>query len=234
MTKSIIYYTDNRLKEPIFSACQKQILSAGLPIVSVSLKPIKFGENIVIKGEPGYPTMVRQIITALEESKLDFVFFCEHDVLYHKSHFDFLPARNDTYYYNTNNWRWDYPHDRIIKYDNLTSLSQLCAAKVLALKHYRARFEKMQRVGLEQFSKKDPHLARVWGYEPGRKKRRKGAFMEEKSETWNSEFPNIDIRHHETFSLPKVALKDFHNKPTGWVETTIDKISDWNLRQYLP
>jgi hypothetical protein len=234
MSKGIIYYTDNRLGDTLFSACQKYILAADLPIVSVSLKPIKFGQNIVIKGEPGYPTMVNQIVTALEASTADYVFLCEHDILYHKSHFDFLPPDDDVYYYNMNNWRWDYPSNIVIRYDGLTSLSQLCAKRVLVLKHYKARRDKMKEVGLEKFRMNDPHLARLWGYEPGRKKRRNGAFLEEKSDHWSSNFPNIDIRHSGSFSLPKVKLKDFHHKPTGWVETTIDQITDWNLKELLP
>ena len=87
MSKGIVYYTDNRLEERIFSTCQKHILAADLPIVSVSLQPINFGQNIVVKGEPGYPSMVNQIVTALEATTADYVFFCEHDILYHKSHF---------------------------------------------------------------------------------------------------------------------------------------------------
>lgn len=234
MTKGIIFYTDNRLEEPIFSVVQKLILEAGLPIVSVSLAPINFGKNIVVNGEPGYPSMVNQIVTALAESTADYIFFCEHDVLYHKTHFDFVPPKDNVYYYNMNNWRWDYPGNRAIRYDGLTSLSQLCANRELALKHYKLRREKMKEVGLEKFRMKDPHLARLWGYEPGRKKRRNGAFLEEKSDSWNSEFPNIDIRHSGTFSLPKVKLKDFHHRPTGWIETTLDKIPGWNLEELFP
>lgn len=50
--KEIIYYTHNQLPESIFSVCQKQLLKSGLPIVSVSLKPMKFGKNIVVDFEP--------------------------------------------------------------------------------------------------------------------------------------------------------------------------------------
>lgn len=235
MSKGIIYYTDNRLIEPLFSACQKQILKAGLPVVSVSLKPIVFGQNIVVEGAPGYPTMVSQIITALEASSADadYVFFCEHDVLYHPSHFDFTPPKDSVYYYNMNNWRWDYPREKIIKYNELTSLSQLCVSRKLVLNHFKARMEKMKELGLDKFTRKDPLQARLWGYEPGRKKKNRGGFLDEQSIQWNSDFPNIDIRHQGSFSPPKVKLKDFRASPTGWVETTIDKITDWNLRELL-
>ncbi|QQG47691.1 MAG: hypothetical protein HY044_01215 [Candidatus Woesebacteria bacterium] len=233
MTKGIIYYTDNRLIEPLFSICQKYILASGLPITSVSLKPINFGKNIVIEGKPGYPTMVNQIIAALEASSVDCVFFCEHDVLYHKSHFDFTPSKEDVYYYNMSNWRWGYPSKKIIKYDGLTSLSQLCANRVLLFNHFKARQKRMKELGFEKFREKDPYLARVWGYEPGRKKRRNGAFLEEKNEEWSSKYPNIDIRHVGTFSSSKVRLNQFIHKPTGWIETTIDKIPGWNLKEVL-
>src|SRR5574341_1024329 len=131
MSKGIIYYTDNRLGEPIVSAVQKQLLKSELPIVSVSLAPIAFGRNIVVSGEPNYASMVRQIVTALKSSEVDYVFFCEHDVLYHASHFAFVPPQRDTYYYNMNNWRWAYPENRLLRYDGLTSLSQLCVERKL-------------------------------------------------------------------------------------------------------
>ena len=229
MSKGIVYYTDNRLSEQIFSACQKYLLAANLPIVSVSLKPIKFGRNIVTKGRSGYPSMINQIVTALEVSTADYVFFCEHDVLYHNSHFDFSPPQDDVYYYNINNWRWAYPGNRIIRYDGLTSLSQLCANRKLVLKHFKARQEKMREAGLEKFLLKDPRLARQWGYEPGRKKRHNGGLFEENFEVWSSPYPNIDIRHPGSFTIPKVKLKDFIHPPTGWVEETIDKLAGWNL-----
>lgn len=233
MKKAIIYYTDNRLNEPIFGVCQKYIRASGLPIVSVSLMPINFGRNIVVEGEPGYPTMIKQIITALKECEADTVFFCEHDILYHKSHFDFLPSAKDTFYYNLNNLRWDYPCDRLISYDGLTSLSQLCVNRKSALQHFLKRRKAMQEAGLDKFSRKDPHLARVWGYEPGRKRKRNGAILEEKCCYWRSLHPNIDIRHSNSFTIPKVKLKDFRHKPSGWKETTFEKLSLWNYKELL-
>ena len=88
MTKGIIYYTDNQLREPIFSIVQELISLSGLPITSVSLLPLDFGDNFVLSLKPGYITMIKQIIKALEQSKADLVYFCEHDVLYPPSHFD--------------------------------------------------------------------------------------------------------------------------------------------------
>jgi hypothetical protein len=232
MDKGIIYYTDNRIDEPIIPIVQKYILKANLPIVSVSLRPINFGQNIVLEGLfRSYPTMVKQILTALEVSTAEYVFFCEHDVLYHPSHFDFIPSRDDIYYYNINNWRWDYPKDRAIQYDGLTSLSMLCANRQLALNHYKLRQQKIEEWGWDKVRSREPRWARRMGYEPGTKKRRKGGITDEDSETRRSEYPNIDIRHGKTFSQPKTTLDSFIHQPTGWKETTLDQIPGWNLKE---
>ena len=229
--KSIIYYTDNRyLDSPIFPVVQDCILESGLPIVSVSLKPIQFGKNIVLEGRRKGPfTMVLQIITALENSAADYVFFCEHDVLYHKSHFDFTPPRNDVYYYNTNTWRWRYHTDLLVTYDNVTSLSGLCSNRELALNHFRLRKKVIEDQHLDTEMTKETPWSRHMGYEPGFKKR--SYFPDEQFEFWKSEFPNIDIRHRFCFSNRKTKISDFNNKPTGWIETTVDKVLGWNLEK---
>lgn len=169
-TKGIIYYTDSRLAEPIFSLVQKQILAAGLPIVSVSLKPIDFGKNIVLDLQPCFVTMQKQIMLVLEESHTDYIFFCEHDVLYPLSHFDFTPPRNDIFYYNAYVWRWDYPQNRAISYDRLISLSSLCVNREFALNHYKKRLARMREMNYDSDQSHDPRWARKWGYEPGTKK----------------------------------------------------------------
>ena len=69
--------------------------------------------------------MVKQILTALENSTTDYVFFTEHDVLYPKCHFDFTPPRDDIFYYNANVWRWFYPEDTAITHDRMLPLSSL-------------------------------------------------------------------------------------------------------------
>jgi len=105
-SKGIVYYTTNRLNMKLARACRKQIAKAKLPVVSVSLKPLgDFGENIHLPLKPGPLTMFKQILAGLEASTAEVIFFCEHDVLYHPSHFDFVPPEKDKVYYNTNVFR---------------------------------------------------------------------------------------------------------------------------------
>lgn len=231
--KGIIYYTDNRLSEPIFSAVQQQLLKAGLPIVSVSLAPIDFGKNFVLDLTPSYPTMVKQIVKALEESRADYVFFCEHDVLYPFSHFDFTPPQDDIFYYNTHVWRWDYPKNRAITYDRLISLSSLCVNRLFALAQYQHRLKKIETIDWSLDPQPQPRLARKWGYEPGTKKMAEGGFSDDDFDTWRSTDPIIDIRHDKTFSLRKVSFGAFTNLPKNWKETTLDNLPGWDVQSIL-
>jgi hypothetical protein len=230
MTKGIIYYTSNDLDPVIMRACQKQLDKSPVKnIISVSLKPIDFGNNIVIHLKSGYLTMVKQILTGLQAIKADVVFLAEHDVLYHHSHFGFEQMR-DLYYYNVNVWRWDYPQDRAINYDYIKSQSGLCASRQLLIDHYLKRLRFIERKGYDRDAGKDPRYARVMGYEPGCKTRRQGGISDESSEMWQSTYPNIDIRHEKTFTLRKVDLSSFKHKPdkATWKEVRLKEIPGWD------
>lgn len=234
MSKGIIYYTHNKLDPYIFTAVQKTILQSKLPIISVSLQPIDFGQNVVLDLQPSYMTMMKQIIKGLETLTTDYVFFCEHDVLYPLSHFDFTPEKNDIFYYNAHVWRWDYPHNRAITYDRLISLSALVINRVFVLEHYRKRLDKIYELHLENETRHEPDWARKWGYEPGAKKMRRGGFSDDDYETFRSKDPMIDIRHGRTFSQSKVTLESFKHPPVNWQESTLDKMQGWNVRELFP
>lgn len=231
VTKEIIYYTDNRIDDHMANLVRENILKANLPIVSVSLKPIDFGRNLTFYTEaPGYITMIKQISTALSVSDADYVFFCEHDVLYHPSHFDFTPPRDDIFYYNKNVWRWLLGSEKLIRYDRMLPLSCLCVERELALEHYEILENNIYEAGQDKFTTKEPALARKWGYEPGTKKIKRGGITDYDFDTWASQGPNIDIRHRGTFSPPKVTLDSFRHAPTNWQEIAIDEVPEWDLK----
>jgi hypothetical protein len=223
----IIYYTNNKLDKKIMEIVQAQLLKMNIPIINISLSPMNFGTNIVLNLSPSVITMFKQILTGLNSSTADYVFFTEHDVLYHPSHFDFVPSRDDVYYFNTNVWRWKYPEDYFITYDHLISLSGICANRLLLKRHYEKRLAHIESRGWEDG--RDPNWARKIGYEPG-KPRRKGGFLDEKTDERKSLFPNIDIRHKRTITPPKVTLDSFRHLPTNWQQTTMNNISGWNLK----
>lgn len=233
MNNGIIYYTDNRINGIIIETAKKHIKESELPITSVSLKPIDFGNNIVVEGVRSYPTMVKQILTALENSTSKYIFFCEHDVLYHKSHFDFTPPKDNIFYYNDNVWRWYFGEDTAITYDRMLPLSCMCCNREFALEHYKMRQRKIEEWGLDHFRSREPRLARRWGYEPGTKKKKRGGLTDDDFDVWTSEYPVIDIRHKWSFSSPKIKLEDFKHQPNNWQEKKIEEINGWDLKKLL-
>lgn len=236
MSKTIgaIYYTDFHCDPKILQICREQLKkSFNGEIISVSLnKPLDLGINLILQNEfRSYPTMCKQILMGLEASTADYVFFTEADILYHPSHFSFTPERDDIYYYNVNNYRWEYPKDRAITYEELTSLSSLCCNREIAIDHYKYRLRLIKRFNLDKIRSREPRWARKFGYEPGTKKRRNGGVTNEEHIKRKSEFPNIDIRHPLTFSRPKVTLDSFKRQPTNFREVKLSEIPGWDLRK---
>lgn len=212
MTASIIYYTDSQLDEKIAVAVRDQLQKISqernLPIISSSLESLDFGENHHVKMKRGYEAMFTQILTCLENAKTDLVYFCEADVLYHPSHFDFTPERMDTWYYDIN-W-WKVHEDGTVLHWDAEQLSGLCCSRQLALDYYR---EKVCWFDPDAFDRK---------FEP---------FSGEGSVSWKAEFPSIDIRHNRNLTYSKKAISDFRNKATAtnFQQIDIKDIPGWNL-----
>lgn len=213
--KGIIYYTDNQLKLSIARKVQDQLRTISrdrdIPIVSASLKRMdNMGRNIRIKGERGILSYFRQIVAALEASNAEYVYFCEHDVLYHPSHFDFTPPTKDKFYYNTNVWRVRTTDGLAVTWE-ANQVAELCCARELALAWYR---EKLKQVEAGQFDR---------SYEPGGRD-------STQYEHRKSEYPNVDIRHDSNLTKSKWSPDDFRDKSTcvNWQESSIDKIPGWH------
>lgn len=207
-SKGILYYTDNRCPEPIASAVRQKLAETGLPIVSVSLAPLDFGQNIVLPLERGYLTMFRQILAGLEAMDTDVVFFCEHDVLYDASHFACTPPRRDCYYYNVNVWKVDAQTGRAVTY--LTKqTSGLCADRKLLIEHYRKRVAMVERDG----------FSRRMGFEPG-SHGRKERVDDIPSDVWRSPVPIVDIRHTANLTESRWSPEQFRDQRNcqGWTE----------------
>lgn len=215
VTKGIVYYTDNQLDPEIMNACQRQLEKSGLPIVSVSLEPLDFGQNIVVEGERGPLTMFRQILAGIEALDTDVVYLAEHDVLYDPSHFEFTPNGNDLFYYNNNLWKVDANNgNALFHYSNHTS--QLCARRSLMLEHYRKRVAIVEEHG----------FSRRMGFEPGTHGR-KERVDDYKCDTWMSPRPNLDIRHGKNLTQTRWKRSQFRNQrfTEGWTEAK--EVTPW-------
>ena len=219
MTKGIVYYTNNVLDKKIFLACQAQLKRCmeiwKFPIISVSQKPMNFGQNFVMTNlERSVLSMYKQILKGLQECKTDVVFFAEHDVLYHPSHFDFTPEREDHFYYNRNEWHVSSETGKTVFYlhNNTTELSAL---REPLMAHIKRAIE----TNTDRF-----HTS--WGVSPPR-----GIPPEEQrgkhAGTYMSKVPNIDIRHSDTLSRPRMTKEEFRSERSrrGWTES--DGVPGW-------
>ena len=220
ISKGAIFYTDSQLDEKIAKPVRDQLLKAtkekNVSIVSSSLKRMDFGvKNVRFPSlKRGYLTMFKQILGALENSKSDIIFFCEHDVLYHPSHFDFTPPDKETFYYNQNVWylRQD---GHALHYD-VNQLSGLCVYRDAAIIHFRERYERFTK---EEFT-------RNTGFEPFTH-HRVSWNHEFKYDTWKSEAPNIDIRFGINSTGMRWRKDQYRNQQLliNWTES--EEIPHW-------
>ena len=99
-----IYYTANRIPPTFANHVRNVIRSIGIPIISVSQKPIDFGINIVVDDfEPSHLNIYRQALMGAKEATTKYIALCEDDVIYNADHFTHRPAE-DTFGYNLNCW----------------------------------------------------------------------------------------------------------------------------------
>jgi glycosyltransferase involved in cell wall biosynthesis len=219
LTKGIVYYSDCRGDETILGAARAQLLKAvnGFEVVSATLAPVDFGDIQVVFAhrERGHLTMFRQILAGLEMSDADVIFFAEHDVLYHPSHFDFTPPSDELVYYNANTWKVDAKTGRALHY-LCCQTSGLCAYRELLLEHYRKRVAMVEEHG----------FTRKMGFEPGTHNRPERV-DDLKFETWMSTAPNIDIRHEHNLTKSRWRQDQFRNPGScvGWTEA--DGVPGW-------
>lgn len=210
---SIIYYTDCQLDPAIAKAARDLLLHGQqlrprgiINIISVSLCPIDFGTNIVLNEERGPLAMFKQILAGIEESRDDIIFLAEHDVLYYPDYWDFVPERDDTFYYNQNLWKVDCTGRELPLFYYSNHTSQLCGARSLMLDHYK------RRVGWVEVNGYSNKL----GYEPGTHGR--VPELKGRHDTWLAPCPNIDLRHSTNLSRTRWSKSEFRNQKftAGW------------------
>lgn len=103
---TIIYCSSNMERPEFEERIRKNILEVcgGLPIVSVTQKPIDFGHNICVGSDVGVSgfNFFRQCQLACAAAKTRFVISAEADCLYPPDYFQWLPERDDICYRNRN------------------------------------------------------------------------------------------------------------------------------------
>ena len=210
LTRSCIYYTDSQLDESIAGKCREQLRKAfDGEIVSVSLKPLDFGDKrIVLDKERGYGTLFEQILAGVEASTADVIFHAEHDILYPPEHFDFTPPERNKFYYDLN-W-WKIRKDGFAIHWDAVQVSGLCYYKELGLEFYRSRVATFDPKNFDR--KFEPTVATHY-------------------ETWRAPVSHIDIRHDHNLTYNKWGLRHFRKKETAvnLQESRLEDLPGWKL-----
>jgi hypothetical protein len=172
----VIYYTDSStIDEGLARAVRKQIKKAvgPIPIISVSQKPLNFGQNICVGEKPlTYQSMYEQLLAGLEAApEGSIVYMCEHDVFYHPSHFAKLPEKKDHCYFNSNRYYWRLGMPYFFKARGKKTMSHGVAYREYMIEHCKERIAQWN-AGSEKANR-----INIRWYE------------------WKSERPNVDIRH---------------------------------------
>lgn len=214
LSKGLVYYTDNRCEERIAQVCRNHLKTIGLPIVSVSHFPVHdFGENIVMPNLPrSILSQCKQILAGLKKMDTDIVFLVEHDILYHPSHFNFVPPEDDKFYYNQNRWPVCAKTGQALFYYT-KALSHCCAFRDLLIEHYEKRVEVIEKEGYRS----------SMGHSPG--SRKDAGFGAHGTGVWFSEHPNIDIRHSNNYTKNRFKIEQFRRKPKGF--NLADEVPFW-------
>jgi len=189
MKKGLVYYTDNVPPKKFLKTIRTHLkrVSNGISIVWVSQRPIDEENNIVLRGlSRSHHSRCLQILTGVKKLDVDVIYFAEHDVIYHPSHFDFLPKDKDVFYYNLNRW-WLRSSDGKTCFREAQSLSQLVAYKGIIEDFYIRRMAYYAdgiKIGC--------------GNEPG--KHVIPELPPYKNGSFYSKWPNIDIRHSHNYT----------------------------------
>jgi hypothetical protein len=107
---TLLYYTANLISEPFAQQVRdhlRTVSGKGLWIISISHKPIDFGENLVLQDAvPSFYNLYKQILMGVQQARTPFVACCEDDALYTAEHFSHRPPENKIAY-NMNKWGLD-------------------------------------------------------------------------------------------------------------------------------
>jgi glycosyltransferase involved in cell wall biosynthesis len=214
--KGMVFYTDNRLDKEIQYAVWNNLnkIKNGHDLVSVSLQPIDFGRNVVLPLQRGYLTMFKQILKGIQECDADVIYLCEHDMLYHPSHFDFIPPTKDKVYYDNNCWQLRSEDGQaLFHYTNQTSM--LVSYKDVLLEHYTKRVALVEKEGYN----------RSIGFEPGTRHKVDNLGHD----VFMAQYPSIGIRHDKNLTQNRFSQDLFRNKKycEGW--TLADEIPSWGI-----
>jgi len=166
---SILYYTDNGIRDTIANICLSNLIGIsnrlGAELVAVSWKPIPVKNNIIWNTHTAcHENIYKQIMAGINHCHYEKVFLAEHDVLYPLSHFDLIPS--DKIIYDTNVYHMN--KDGFFKAPPVNFLSTLVADKLILDRGLREKIREINRTGKVDWAEpRGPNgFERIKGVEP--------------------------------------------------------------------
>jgi hypothetical protein len=214
---TVLYLTDNKLDSVVDKVCQYYLLDAtnGKKLITVSQQPMSLGDNVCV-GEIGRNglSIDLQIKAGLAKVDTEFVAIAEHDCLYTREHFNWIPPDSEYFYYNKNNWLLQYSNVAHPEYDGMFSFKRRKVQSQLVVSADKLREATDQKIEILS----DPSVQHVWEErtrlgEPGTNDLSRSLRVFNNVKTFNkwvqlryyiirhqakyfkTELPNIDIRH---------------------------------------
>ena len=196
-----IYYTANVISDYFAENTRKQLLEAseGRPLISVSLKPIDFGDNLWTDNERSHVNIYRQALIGAQAAETKYIALCEDDVLYSKEHFRYRPTTG-RFAYNLGTWAvytWQDPPMFNHKGGGRINLNSLICERKLFIDAMEERFEKYPDETLVNTN--------LWA-EPGKYERQLGVTVRE-TEVFYTNPPNIVFSHEDELSFAGLGVR---------------------------
>ena len=191
-----VYYTASFINERFANKVRAQILKAigDIPLISVSQKPLDFGENICI-GDIGrkHLNIYKQALIGAKAAKTKYIALVEDDILYSPDHFMSHRPPSGVFAYNSSQWgiyTWTKPP--VFSYKGRRNLYSMISERDLFIEAMEERFKKWpdeDKIPLEHWA------------EPG-KYEGKGhlGVTERPSQLFNTVISNVAFSHEEALS----------------------------------
>lgn len=143
MDLTIIYYTANVIPEKFAETVRTQILkvAGNNPIISVSHKPIEFGQNIIVGLPRHHLNIYRQALLGAKQATTKYIALAEDDVLYSPEHFRYR-SKDGRFAYNLGTWNvftWGEP---LFNHKERRNMGQLICERELFIEAMEERFKK--------------------------------------------------------------------------------------------
>lgn len=201
---TIVYYTANFLNEKFIHNTQEQLLKVigDTPLISVSKKPMNFGQNICVGDTPrNHIWTWRQALIGAKAAKTKYIGLAEDDAFYSPDHFYVHTPTPDTFAYNSHFWSLYTWHDQFFSWSGeVRRMHSLISERDLFVATIEELFAK--------YPNDDEFPVHKLG-EPGRYEQRQGT-TPRKSETFHSVIPNIIVCHTEAIGFASQGTRKKH------------------------